>query len=187
MTAQAFQWSEKPTGKPKATGCDGEVWTRAVMRNQPARPSCQAGIRCGTGNVPVRSPLNLFTFGHFPSRGSQKREANHLACAHGTPARRGACRVCKPWLVRVGTQTLQTHHPGLDYTWVLDATQTFLPEAPNVPFFLGTRNKRSNYRFLLDPPKIARPRKTLKRSNSATWAGQHLSGSPTGGLSSGIV
>ena len=30
----------------------------------------------------------------------------------------------------------------------------------NVPF-LGTRNKCSNYRFRLDPPKTARPRKTL--------------------------
>ena len=26
-----------------------------------------------------------------------------------------------------------------------------------MPFFLGTRKKRSNYRFLLDPPKNARP------------------------------
>ena len=43
----------------------------------------------------------------------------------------------------------------------------FLPEAPNVPFFLGTRKKRSNYRFLLDPKKRSPPEKRSTKSPSS--------------------
>ena len=40
---------------------------------------------------------------------------------------------------------------------------TYIPEAPNVPFFVGIRGKkRSNYRFLLDPPKNTRPPKNAR-------------------------
>ena len=50
----------------------------------------------------------------------------------------------------------------------------YIPEAPNVPFFLGTRKKRSNYRFLLDPPKNARPPK--KRSTTSPSSIQRKAG-----------
>ena len=51
--------------------------------------------------------------------------------------------------------------------WIKPAWLNFL-SSPNVPLFLGTRKKRSNYRFLLDPPKKrSPPEKCLTTSPSS--------------------
>ena len=86
---------------------------------------------------------------------------------HGSPA--GPLCHCRvgPRMTRVPKKFGMTHS-------IPPHTSPFLPEAPNVPPFLGTRKKRSNYRFLLDPPKNARPPK--KRSTTSPSSIQRKAG-----------